>query len=118
MKTAEQIIRDGKKYQLKIIEWFGNIGGTGRLTINGIRSSVVWSTDGGWDHVSVSPIDPRMTPKWDFMCELKNLFFNEDETVVQYHPQKEDYVNIKQNCLHLWKPTKAELPIPPKEMVY
>jgi len=51
------------------------------------------------------------------MCALKDMFFREDETVVQYHPAKSEYVNNRPNCLHLWKPTAEELPTPPAIMV-
>ncbi len=66
----------------------------------------------GWDHVSVSKVEGR-TPLWREMCQIKNLFWSEDECVVQYHPAKKDYVNFAKNCLHLWKPTKEKLPTPP-----
>ena len=51
------------------------------------------------------------------MCALKDMFFRDDEYVVQYHPAKSEYVNNMPNCLHLWKPTAAELPVPPTIMV-
>lgn len=79
--------------------------------------SVIWSTGGGWDHVSVSPFKHSHTPTWDEMCTLKDMFFREDETVVQFHPAKSEYVNNMPNCLHLWKPTAAELPTPAAIMV-
>lgn len=64
-----------------------------------------------WGHVSVSL--SNRTPTWDEMVFIKNLFWNDDETVVQYHPPKKDYVNIAENCLHLWC-YKGEMPRPPK----
>lgn len=93
-------------------------GGTGVLFKLGKRfASVIWSTGGGWDHVSVRPFKSSYMPSWDDMCALKDMFFHEDETVVQYHPAKSEYVNNLPNCLHLWKPTAAELPTPPAIMV-
>ena len=41
----------------------------------------------------------------------------EDETVVQYHPPKSDYVNNHPYCLHLWRPHSQEIPRPPKIFV-
>jgi hypothetical protein len=55
----------------------------------------------GWEHVSAS-FGERM-PTWREMCWVKDQFFNEDETVVQFHPAKSDYVNCHPFCLHLWK---------------
>ena len=69
----------------------------------------------GWDHVSVSCIDKP--PRWEDMCYIKDLFFDEDECVMQLHPPKKDYVNTHENCLHLWKPARTPIPVPPKECV-
>lgn len=80
-------------------------------------ASVIWSNGGGWEHVSISPYKSKETPSWDMMCLLKDMFFYEYETVVQYHPKKSEKVNIMSNCLHLWRPIKEKLPIPPKNFV-
>jgi hypothetical protein len=82
---------------------------------------VVISSDGedvGWDHVSahVRFVDavPRMrTPTWDEMCWIKDQFFNDDETVVQFHPKRSEHVNVHQHVLHLWKKVGAEHELPP-----
>jgi len=78
--------------------------------------SVIASTGEGWEHVSVSKKNGK-TPTWEEMCFLKDLFFRKDETVIQYHPKKENYVNIKKNCLHLWRKIDQELELPPTWMV-
>ena len=41
----------------------------------------------GWEHVSVT-INRNRTPDWDTMCKVKELFWNESDTVIQYHPAK------------------------------
>lgn len=69
----------------------------------------------GWEHVSVST--RRRAPNWQEMCFIKNLFWHEDEWVVQYHPAKTDYVNMHPNCLHLWRPLVDRLPTPPSVLV-
>lgn len=76
---------------------------------------VVFSWGGGWDHVSVS-YDTRCCT-WEEMCTIKNIFFKDDECVVQYHPAKEDYINCHPHCLHLWRPQHESIPMPPKYMV-
>jgi len=97
-------------------ERFGNNGAfqvplkTNRQTVY-----VIASDEGGWEHVSVSRAD--RCPTWDEMCEVKNLFFGPDEWVVQFHPARSDYVNAHPYCLHLWKPTGAEVLKPPHWMV-
>ena len=76
----------------------------------------VQASDGmGWEHVSVSRQD--RCPTWNEMCQVKDLFWDEDDCVVQYHPPKSDYVNLHPYCLHLWRPIGVEMPRPPKFMV-
>jgi len=76
----------------------------------------VISSDGiGWEHVSVSLLS--RTPTWDEMCRIKDLFWNDDETVIQYHPAKKDYINQHPFCLHLWKPIGVEILTPPGILV-
>lgn len=75
----------------------------------------------GWEHVSVSISSTKRKvdrcPTWEEMCFVKNCFWNENETVVEYHPAEEDYVNMHPFVLHLWKPIGIELPKPDPEMV-
>jgi hypothetical protein len=68
-----------------------------------------------WEHVSVSC--ERRTPNWTEMCFVKDLWWRDDECVIQYHPPKAEYVNCHPFCLHLWKPLEADLPIPPSILV-
>ena len=76
----------------------------------------------GWDHVSVRvehSSDPRKgrCPTWDEMCFIKDLFWEPEECVIQYHPPKSDYVNNHPHVLHLWMPTDEKIPRPPSELV-
>lgn len=94
-------------------------GGMGLFIKGSLKgATVIWSYAGGWEHVSICP--KNRTPYWDEMCMLKEMFWYEDETVIQYHPAKSNYVNNLKNCLHLWKPIEqftGELPVPPDIMV-
>lgn len=103
----------------KRINIFGCLGdefnGAFKINYQGTYFRVIASNGGGWEHVSVSH-DNRV-PSWEVMCKIKDMFFEEDEVVMQLHPKKEDYVNIHNNCLHLWRPIKEEIPTPPKFMV-
>jgi hypothetical protein len=76
---------------------------------------VIASWGYGWDHVSVSR--RNRLPEWSEMCRVKDLFWEAEECVVQYHPPKSDYVNVHPRCLHLWKPQGVEIPRPPSYMV-
>ena len=76
---------------------------------------VVWSTGGGWDHVSVSW--PNRCPTWDEMCMVKKAFFDPEDVVIEYHPAESEYVNLHPYCLHMWRPQGVEIPAPPSWMV-
>ena len=82
---------------------------------NGTALRVLFSDGGGWDHISVSLAG--RTPTWEEMCVVKDLFFEEDETVVQYHPRKTDYKNCHPYCLHLWRYQFSKFPCPDPYMV-
>lgn len=78
--------------------------------------TIVFTWNNGWEHLSVATAN--RTPSWDEMCMFKDIFFKEDEACVQYHPKKEDYVNLHPHCLHIWKPKFAKLPLPNPRLVY
>lgn len=84
---------------------------------------IIASAYDGWDHVSVSLItadkssEVNRCPRWSEMCYVKDLFFEHNEVVVQYHPSKDKYVNNHEYTLHLWRPIDHNLPIPPTYMV-
>lgn len=54
-----------------------------------------------WEHVSVS--GPHFCPNWAEMCWVKDQFWPDYETVVQFHVPKCDHINIAKTCLHLWR---------------
>lgn len=85
------------------------------------KQATVLSTDGQgiipvWEHVSVSLNVPRC-PTWEEMCQIKRMFWDEDELVIQMHPAASDYVNQHPHCLHLWRPVSEPMPAPPPEFV-
>ncbi len=69
----------------------------------------------GWEHVSVSL--EKHCPNWQEMYFVKDLFWDEEETVIQFHAPKSEYVNNAPNCLHLWRPLNIPFPMPPADMV-
>lgn len=82
------------------------------------RLKVIASDGDGWQHVSVSFADRPTTPSWEIMCIIKDLFWEPEDVVVQFHPRKSDYVNHHPGCLHLWRCTDGrEFPTPPTYMV-
>jgi hypothetical protein len=73
------------------------------------------TNDNDWEHVSVS-IKTRC-PNWEEMNFIKDLFWHENEAVMQLHPPKSEYVNMHKFCLHMWRPLKAIIPLPPSILV-
>ena len=94
----EYRIRDG------VLDSTDEIGNNGAFSIpfESFTLNVIASDGMDWEHVSVSL--PNRTPNWREMCFIKDLFWDEEDVVIQYHPKKSEYVNRHDNCLHLWKP--------------
>lgn len=83
-----------------------------------LRVIAVDGQETGWEHVSVSIEGRRdQCPSWPEMCAVKALFWDTNEAVIQFHPPELDYVNFHPGCLHLWKQSNAEFPIPPAILV-
>jgi hypothetical protein len=71
-------------------------------------------TSEGWEHVSVSS---RRLPTWTDMVRVKDLFWDAEDCVVQFHPPQSDYVNQHPTCLHLWRHATVPFPRPPRGLV-
>ena len=76
---------------------------------------VVAAADAGWDHVSVSRED--RIPTWAEMELIKRLFFRDNETAMQLHVASAQHINIHPHCLHLWRPHRKPIPLPPRQFV-
>lgn len=76
---------------------------------------VIATARGGWDHVSVS-LESRI-PTWEEMEWVKRRFFRESETAMQLHVPVKDHVNHHPNVLHLWRPLRGTIPMPPARYV-
>lgn len=83
---------------------------------NGVGFYCIASDGGGWDHVSVS-LDKKRCPDWEEMCMIKEMFWDSQDCVIQFHPPESEYVNNHEYCLHLWKPQDFGIPIPPSYFV-
>jgi hypothetical protein len=89
---------------------------------SGWRLAVIASDGHSWEHVSVHAYQGRngrkqRVPNWREMCYVKRLFWDDDDTVIQFHPRRSEYVNTHPNVLHLWRPTREKIPEPPSWMV-
>lgn len=98
----------------------GNFGGF-IVPQNDIQFIVIASDGRGWEHVSVhahlTKLNSKRTPIWGEMCFIKSLFWDEEDTVIQYHPPKSQYVNCHPFVLHLWRPIGISIPLPPSILV-
>lgn len=119
MKNLKQLYDDlESRKDFRVIRK-GFDGGMGVFTQGSLnKMTVIWSYGGGWEHVSID--GKNRMPTWDEMCQLKDMFFKDDECCVQYHPPKSEYVNNIPYCLHIWKPIEqysGALPVPPSLLV-
>lgn len=71
----------------------------------------------GWEHVSVSVASMNRCPNWPEMCFVKDLFWGEEETVIQFHPPRSEYVNHHPTTLHLWRNRTDAIATPPSILV-
>lgn len=108
-----------------------SLGNNGAFIVNSIiprRTLLIIASDGSdalelgisrWEHVSVHVEESgkQRTPTWGEMCQVKNLFWDEEDAVIQIHPPKSDYVNNHEHVLHLWRPLDKDLPLPESIMV-
>lgn len=81
------------------------------------RLKVLSTTGDGWEHLSISVHKSNRLPTWTEMCYIKDIFFDDDEVVMQLHPAKKDWVNNHNSVLHLWRPLNNPIPLPPPIMV-
>lgn len=66
-----------------------------------VFASVAEYDDGReWLHISFSR--KNRIPTYDDMTRIKRDFIGEDKKAVMILPEKENYVNIDKNCLHLF----------------
>ena len=112
MRDFEEI----KKCRRLLIMRTSSDGFDGIIRMPFWEGTIVCSWD-FWEHISVSPKKKSVTPSWDDMCLIKDIFFEETEAVIQIHPPKAEYVNNMPNCLHLWRWAEGEMTLPPSFMV-
>ena len=126
MKPIEEIKKTTNLF-IKAETENDGMGGTYYDSVSGKYLHFIFSYQMGWEHLSVSM--PNKTPTWEQMCRMKDIFWNKNETCVEYHPAESQYVNMHKHCLHIWRPiyckefcndpesTEELLPVPPHIMV-
>src|SRR5256885_13943655 len=81
------------------------------------RVFCICSNGMGWQHVSVSFGPNKSIPSYQVMCAVKDLFWEPEDWVVEFHPPRSEYVNNHPGCLHLWRSTAVPMPTPTALMV-
>lgn len=66
--------------------------------IKSIDNTPKW---GGLLHISISRQDRY--PSWDEIVEAKLVFFGDMKDTMMVIPKRSDYVNISNNCFHIWE---------------
>lgn len=93
--------------------------GVWRIKLKGqastVKATVITSDGGGWEHLSVTL--ERGIPTWDMLQQLKDLFWEPEDCVIQIHPPKSQHVNNHSRCLHLWRCIDQPMPMPEAWMV-
>jgi len=105
----------------RTLAWYGSVGDhqAGVFVVpspvDRALMTVIASSDGGWEHVSVSR--QNRCPNWPEMDHVKRLFFEDHETAMQLHVAVEQHISHHPHCLHLWRPLLREISLPPSEFV-
>jgi len=74
--------------------WIGHVGKHN-------RRSVIASLDGGALHLSIA--HSQRYPTWDEILAVRAWAFPEETEVVMVLARKSEYVNVHNNCFHLWE---------------
>ncbi len=110
--------------------WESEAGGDGVFGVQSVEPGwglYVIATNGvvapdashGWEHVSVHARRGAQvrTPTWKEMCQVKDLFWGQEDVVMQLHPRRSEYVNHHPHVLHLWRHPFLPIPEPPASLV-
>lgn len=70
-----------------------------------------------WEHAFLDLELLNRTPTWREMNVLKRFYWKHNETVIQIHPKRSEYVNFNKYRLHLWKQHNTNFKLPPIQKV-
>ena len=80
----------------------------GKLKLKGF-TTVIWTRNEPgindlvpmYNHVSFCC---KHSPTYKEMKTIKEIFFHDEDEVIQFFPRASEYINIKDDCYHLWEP--------------
>ena len=105
MRPIEEIKRNEQLMFMKnpFVKYSGRL----KLKCSGAEASFAFGdNENGAEHASIN-LFARRLPTWEEMCEVKSIFWEDEEEVIQIHPAKSRYVNITE-ALHLWRPKDGD----------
>ena len=105
MKPLEEIKKDRRLAFINSVKTLFEMQGYITLSNGRKGTFIAGHNENGMEHVSVMLY--HKLPTWNEMCEIKDIFWNDEETVVQLHPKKSAYTDIC-DALHLWRPVNPE----------
>lgn len=105
MRAMDEIRKDGRLMFRTMPEGLPLWGGYVKLS-SGRKGSFALSFEDDLEHVSLSILGNK-APKWDEMCEVKDIFWDDEEDVIQIHPRKSVYVDFAE-ALHLYRPCDGD----------
>lgn len=86
------------------------------VSLRGKRSlKVAASTNDGWDHVAISC--GSGLPSWRQIDAVQNFLMRPHEWLIQLFAPHEHQDLGEPTTLHLWRPQKTEIPLPPVQLV-
>ena len=90
---------------MKLIETISPVAGA-KAYVTRYGLSIIASEDvtpkwGKLMHVSISRRDRY--PSWDEIVEVKIHFYGDHKDTMMVIPKRSDYVNVHENCFHLWE---------------
>lgn len=105
MREGEHASSPGDRFGVYIFPCLGQ-------TLRAIACEAAPDLGVDWEHVSVS-LSSRC-PTWEEMCAVKDIFWEPEDTVMQLHPPRSQYINCHPHVLHLWRPASEKIPMPPR----
>lgn len=111
MREMSEILAAGKIYNTRAVTFDGIQMLAGEVFDRNQRIYFTAGTDEeGWEHVAVHVGNGHRCPTWETMCLVKELFWRDDEDVIQLHPKKTEYFHGVQGMevLHLWRPVSGD----------
>lgn len=90
MRSLEIRETQRSEFYLPIADGIGNV------------SALNFKND-SWEHVLIDLEAQKRCATYEEMCNLKDIFWDENEIAIQVHPAKSDYINFCKYCLHLWR---------------